>query len=37
MFTRFVRSIRDYRKGLAQGAAFGDRRVAGVLIAFFGR
>lgn len=37
MFARIARRIDTYRHLWKQEAAFRDRRVAGVLIAFFGR
>ena len=37
MFARIARRIETYRYLWKQEAAFRDRRVAGVLIAFFGR
>jgi hypothetical protein len=37
MLNRIVRRIELYRHLWKQEAAFRDRRVAGVLIAFFGR
>jgi hypothetical protein len=37
MFARIARRIDDYRHLWKQEGGFRDRRVAGVLIAFFGR
>jgi hypothetical protein len=37
MFARFTRIVAGFRRWSADTSAFRDRRVAGVLIAFFGR
>jgi hypothetical protein len=37
MFARIARQIETYRHLRKQETAFRDRRIAGVLIAFFGR